>query len=74
MTNVMLYHLDPGAYQPTKAHDDDAGWDLYSREDATIYPGESCVFDTGVHIDLPRYAAGLLVSKRCIININTSKP
>lgn len=59
----MKIKLDPGAICPTRAHEYDAGLDLYSREDKTIYAGESAVFDTGVHIALPPCTAGFLKSK-----------
>ena len=59
----MKIKLDPGAICPTRAHEYDAGLDLYSREDKTIYAGESAVFDTGVHITLPPCTAGFLKSK-----------
>jgi len=45
--------LDDGAFAPTRAHEDDAGLDLYAREDAIIPAHGSAVFDTGVHIELP---------------------
>ena len=46
----MKVTLDPGAIMPTRAHELDAGLDLYSREDAIIYAGDSWTFDTGVHM------------------------
>jgi dUTP pyrophosphatase len=46
----MKVTLDPGAILPTRAHDLDAGFDLYSREDAVVYAGDSWTFDTGVHM------------------------
>lgn len=55
--------LDVGAKKPTRAHECDAGLDLYSREQVVIYPGESHIFDTGVHMDIPFGYCGLLVSK-----------
>lgn len=45
--------LDEGAIMPTRAHDTDAGLDLYSRETKVVPAGGSAVFDTGVHIELP---------------------
>ena len=45
--------LDEGAIMPTRAHDTDAGLDLYSREIKVVPAGGSAVFDTGVHIELP---------------------
>ena len=37
---------------PTRAHDTDAGLDLYAREDKVVPAGGSATFDTGVHIQL----------------------
>lgn len=50
----MKIKLDPGAYMPERAHETDAGLDLRSKEDALIPPGGSYVFDTGVHVELPK--------------------
>lgn len=55
--------LDEGAKMPTRAHEADAGYDLYSREDAVIYGGDSHRFDTGVHVQIPAGFAGALKSK-----------
>lgn len=64
--------LDDGAKMPTKAHNNDAGFDLYSIEDKLI-PGKtnilgiqqnnSATFDTGVHIEIPKGYVGFLKSK-----------
>lgn len=53
----------PDAILPTRAHAQDAGLDLYSREEQIILPGESVVFDTGVHVALPVGTFGQLFSK-----------
>ena len=55
--------LDPGAKMPTRAHELDAGYDLYSREDAVIYHGDSHCFDTGVHVQIPAGYVGMVKSK-----------
>lgn len=55
--------LDSGAILPQRAHDQDAGLDLYSREEQIILPGDSAVFDTGVHVELPVGTFGKLESK-----------
>lgn len=55
--------LDPGAVMPTRAHETDAGLDLYSREMKLIRPGRSAVFDVGVHIAFPRGWYGKIESK-----------
>lgn len=55
--------LDNGAKMPTRAHETDAGLDLYSREDCIVEAKESATFDTGVHIAIPNGFAGFLKSK-----------
>lgn len=59
----MKIKLDLGARMPTRAHEADAGYDLYARHSETIYPRDSAVFDTGVHIEIPRGYVGFLKSK-----------
>ena len=59
----MKIKLDEGAKMPTRAHQTDAGLDLYSRETQIIPAKESAIFDTGVHIELPEGTAGFLKSK-----------
>ena len=65
----MKIKLDDGALAPTRAHETDAGLDLYSREKRIIHPGESVCFDTGVHIELPKGHCAMLVSKSGL-NVN----
>ena len=55
--------LDTGAKMPTRAHENDAGLDLYSRVNAVIRPGMMATFDTGVHVAIPKGYVGLLTSK-----------
>lgn len=55
--------LDPGAIMPQRAHSADAGLDLFSREDAVIYPNSGGVFDSGVHVAIPEGYVGFLKSK-----------
>ena len=38
---------------PEKAHDDDAGWDLFAWESAVIPPGGSKLVQTGIALGLP---------------------
>lgn len=59
----MKIKLDENAKMPTRAHDTDAGLDLYARETQIIPAKESAIFDTGVHVELPRYTVGMLKSK-----------
>ena len=60
---IVKVKLDPGAFLPTRAHETDAGWDLYAKEDFTVPAGGSAVHDTGVHMQIPDGYCGLLVSK-----------
>lgn len=55
--------LDELAYMPTKAHNADAGYDLYSPKHDLIPRKGSSVIDTGVHIAIPNGYAGVLMSK-----------
>ena len=59
----MKIMIDAGARMPERAHPQDAGLDLFSREEQIILPGESAVFDTGVHVELPPGTFGKLESK-----------
>ena len=60
---LMEIILKGGARMPTRAHPTDAGLDLYSRDDNIVPARGSTIFDTGVHISLPKGTAGLIVSK-----------
>lgn len=59
----MKIKLDKGAFMPTRAHKTDAGLDLYAGEKKVIPAKGSAVFDTGVHIELPKGTVGMLKSK-----------
>ena len=66
---IMKIKLDEGVKAPTRAHETDAGLDIYSREAQVIPPHGSAVFDTGVHIELPNNTVGMLKSKSGL-NVN----
>ena len=61
--------LDPGAKMPTRAHELDAGFDLYSPTDAYLFGTDngkflnSIVIDTGVHVAIPAGYVGDVKSK-----------
>lgn len=55
--------LDRNAKMPTRAHETDAGLDLYATEMQIVPAKESAVFDTGVHIAIPAGYVGMLKSK-----------
>lgn len=60
---TMKIALDPGAIMPTRAHDDDAGLDLYAKDGGWIFPFSRRAFETGTHVAIPRGWVGLLTSK-----------
>lgn len=55
--------LDPGATKPTRAHDTDAGLDLYAMYRRIVPAHGSMCFDTGVHIEIPAGYVGMVKSK-----------
>lgn len=59
----MKIMLDEGAFLPTRAHETDAGLDLYSMNDQIVPAKESAIFDTGVHVELPPDTVGFVKSK-----------
>ena len=61
--------LDEGAKMPTRAHEYDAGLDIYAPESIILYAGNSVKVDTGVHIEIPKGFCGLLKSKSGL-NVN----
>ena len=54
------FTLDDGAAAPTRAHDTDAGLDLYSSRGCPINPGERRLVSTGVHVSIPPGYVGLI--------------
>ena len=61
--------LDPGAFMPERAHDDDAGLDLFAPEGSTqrLWGGTRMLIDTGVHVAIPRGHVGKIESKSSFI-------
>lgn len=65
--------LDEGGILPTRAHETDAGLDLYTPNDVTVVrsrwtPTEgitigSATIDTGVHVEIPKGYVGFIKSK-----------
>ena len=54
------FTLDDGATAPTRAHDTDAGLDLYSSRGCPINPGERRLVGTGVHVAIPPGYVGMI--------------
>ncbi len=55
--------LKDEAVLPTRAHEGDAGLDLYSCEAAHIGPGERWSVGTGVGVEIPAGHAGLVLPR-----------
>jgi dUTP pyrophosphatase len=60
---LAIRRLDPGARLPTRAHDGDAGFDLYALKTGTIAAGERAAVATGIAIELPERHAGLVLPR-----------
>ena len=54
------FTLDDGATAPTRAHDTDAGLDLYAFHPADIPPGGRQLVGTGVHVSIPPGYVGMI--------------
>lgn len=55
--------LDTGAIMPTRAHETDAGLDLYSTIRQVIRANDRESIDTGVHVAIPEGYVGMITSK-----------
>ena len=67
----MDYYLDEGARAPTRAHDTDAGLDLYaykflhyqSEKVLVVRPDTTYLIDTGLHLEIPAGYCGLVLPR-----------
>jgi dUTP pyrophosphatase len=55
--------LKDNAVLPSRAHDGDAGLDLYASESAHIGPGERWGVGTGIAVEIPDGHAGLVLPR-----------
>ena len=62
-TPILVKRADVEAKLPTKAHEDDAGWDLYSLYDYVINPHEMVKVDTGLNFQLPEGTFGAIYAR-----------
>lgn len=58
-----MIKLKEGAQMPSRAHQGDAGLDLYACESAHIGPGERWGVGTGVGVEIPAGHAGLVLPR-----------
>lgn len=60
MRNLRIKLLNDRAVVPTRAHEGDAGLDLYSSEDVSFRPGEVVAVPTGIALEIPLGYVGLV--------------
>ena len=60
---LRFQRLAQNAAAPTRAHDDDAAYDLYASEALTIAPGERADVGTGLAVAIPPAHAGLVLPR-----------
>jgi dUTP pyrophosphatase len=63
MEELRLTRLSEKATLPTRAHDNDAGLDLYAAEAARIAPGARVSVGTGLALAIPEGLAGLVLPR-----------
>ena len=60
---LAVSRLNDNAVLPSRAHDGDAGLDLYACESAHIGPGERWSVGTGIAVEIPKGHAGLVLPR-----------
>ncbi|HYZ81437.1 MAG TPA: dUTP diphosphatase [Solirubrobacteraceae bacterium] len=60
---LRVARLDARARLPTRAHEGDAGLDLYALEDRVLAPGERAAVPTGIAVEIPPGQAGLVLPR-----------
>ena len=63
LNTVKFAKLDDSAYLPTRAHEADAGIDLYSMEEVTIEPNSRAGVNTGIAVEIPEGYTGLVLNR-----------
>lgn len=59
-TSLAVVRLDPELPMPHRAHDGDAGVDLYSAQDVELASGQRALVGTGVAVAIPIGMVGLV--------------
>lgn len=59
-TSLAVVRLDRGLPMPARAHDGDAGVDLYSASDVELAPGRRALVGTGIAVAIPHGMVGLI--------------
>lgn len=59
----LIFQLDKGAYKPLKAHQNDAGFDLFTPQEFVLKANSTKIIDTRVHIAIPQGFVGLVLGR-----------
>jgi dUTP pyrophosphatase len=59
-TSLAVVRLDRDLPMPSRAHDGDAGVDLYSALDVVLAPGQRALVPTGIAVAIPHGMVGLV--------------
>ena len=60
LTDLAVVRLDRDLPLPSRAHDGDAGVDLFSAEDLELAPGQRALVPTGIAVAIPHGMVGLV--------------
>ena len=60
LTDLAVVRLDRELPLPSRAHDGDAGVDLYSADDVELMPGQRALVSTGIAVAIPHGMVGLV--------------
>jgi len=71
MKNITVQKIHPDAIIPTKAHEDDLGWDLYVPVDTVLYRGLNVV-DTGLCLQFDKNIGGIIKDRSSLASRNIS--
>jgi dUTP pyrophosphatase len=58
-----VVRIDKEVPIPSRAHPDDAGWDMYAPEEIILAPGDRQVIELGVAVGIPKAHVGLLTGR-----------
>jgi dUTP pyrophosphatase len=59
-TSLAVVRLDRDLPMPSRAHDGDAGVDLFSAQDVELAPGQRALVPTGIAVAIPHGMVGLV--------------
>jgi dUTP pyrophosphatase len=63
MASLEFARLTAAAVAPSRAHHDDAGYDLYAAEAVSLVPGARASVGTGIAVAIPDGHAGLVLPR-----------